>query len=113
MNRSYLNVLIMDGNSMVQVNASRFLHWRVNRVQLNEGVPSFAVKEQQGHIWIFGAPNTTPNHDPFSFPHFEDGAYSHVHFQADFFDGTLHANLEKYFGCPAYRILAQRAFSGC
>lgn len=74
-------------------------------------VPSFAVKELQGHIWIFGAPNTTPNHEPFSFPHFEDSAYSHVHFQADF-DGTLHANLENILDVPHTAFLHKGLFRG-
>ena len=73
-------------------------------------VPSFATREQQGHIWIFGEPNATPNHEPFSFPHFEDSAYSHIHFQSDF-DGTLHANLENILDVPHTAFLHKGTLS--
>ena len=74
-------------------------------------VPSFATREQQGHIWIFGEPNATPNHEPFSFPHFEDSAYSHIPFQSDF-HGTLHANLENILDVPHTAFLHKGLFRG-
>ncbi len=74
-------------------------------------VPSFAVRERQGHIWIFGESNAVPNHEPFSFPHFEDSAYSHIPFQSDF-DGTLHANLENILDVPHTAFLHKGLFRG-
>ncbi len=74
-------------------------------------VPSFETREQQGHIWIFGQPNTKPNHEPFSFPHHDDPAYTQVPFQADF-AGTLHANLENILDVPHTAFLHKGLFRG-
>ena len=77
----------------------------------NRVVPSFQTREQQGHVWIFGEPNSVPNHDPFVFPHYEDSAYSQIQFQADF-QGTLHANLENILDVPHTAFLHKGLFRG-
>jgi len=74
-------------------------------------VPSFATCEQQGHIWIFAKANTEPNHPPFSFPHYQDSAYSHIPFQATF-QGTMHANLENILDVPHTAFLHKGLFRG-
>lgn len=74
-------------------------------------VPSFPIREQQGHIWIFGDAEVTPNHDPFLFPHYDDADYSHIPFQAEF-DGSLHANLENILDVPHTAFLHKGLFRG-
>ena len=74
-------------------------------------VSTFTTREKQGHIWIFGQPDSQPNHEPFSFPHYDDSNYSQILFEADF-DGTLHANLENILDVPHTAFLHKGLFRG-
>jgi len=40
--------------------------------------PSFAVRELDGFVWVYGEPDSDPLRDPFRFPHSDDKRYAHV-----------------------------------
>ena len=72
-------------------------------------VPSYPVREQQGHIWVYTDTHSKPNHLPYSFPHFDDPKYRHIYYQADF-DATIHATAENILDVPHTAFLHSGLF---
>jgi phenylpropionate dioxygenase-like ring-hydroxylating dioxygenase large terminal subunit len=74
-------------------------------------VPSYAVTESQGYLWVYTQPDVTPHGAPFLFPFFEDKSYIHVAYQADF-DASLHAVAENILDVPHTAFLHKGLFRG-
>lgn len=74
-------------------------------------VPTYAVVEQQGFVWIYGRAETAPEVQPFVFPAQDDPRYSSVDYHADF-EGTLHATLENILDVPHTAYLHRGLFRG-
>ena len=74
-------------------------------------VPSFPVRELQGHIWIFTSTESAPNHEPFLFPKMEDAGYTTIMYQADF-NGSIHATAENILDVPHTAFLHKGLFRG-
>jgi len=73
-------------------------------------VPSRAVCEQQGVIWVF-AGTDTPRSEPFRFPHLEDARYTTV--TADMrVEATLLSTLENQLDVPHTAFLHRGLFRG-
>ena len=43
-------------------------------------VPSFASREQQGYVWVWGRPDAEPTSEPFVFPHVGERRYALVRY---------------------------------
>lgn len=74
-------------------------------------VPSFATREQQGFIWVYGRSDVEPTTAPFMFPHVDDPGYATVRYESTS-PGTLHANLENILDVPHTAYLHRGLFRG-
>ena len=74
-------------------------------------VPSYAVVESQGYLWVYTQSDVPPHGAPFLFPYFEDKSYIHVAYQADF-DASLHAVAENILDVPHTAFLHKGLFRG-
>ena len=74
-------------------------------------IPSFPVREQQDHVWIFSSFKEEPNHEPFSFPNKEDSNYTSILYQAEF-DASIHASAENILDVPHTAFLHKGLFRG-
>lgn len=61
--------------------------------------PAYAVREQQGVVWVWGEAGGTPDHDPFSFQLVDDARYTVVT-RALQADGSVHAVAENALDVP-------------
>lgn len=63
------------------------------------GVPSFAARESQGFVWVYGREDTTPQNEPYVFPHANERGYTSV---SDVLDvrASLHAVAENALDVP-------------
>ncbi len=60
---------------------------------------AFAVREQDGFIWVYSTPDVVPAREPFRFPHLEDSRYSTVR-RSFLTAGTVHAGVENALDVP-------------
>lgn len=74
-------------------------------------VPSYAVREQQGYVWIYANPDVEPKVEPYSFPMMDDPRYSTVQYDSGF-EATLHATLENILDVPHTAFLHRGLFRG-
>ncbi|MGH7856620.1 MAG: Rieske 2Fe-2S domain-containing protein, partial [Candidatus Binatia bacterium] len=74
-------------------------------------VPAHAVAEQQGFVWVFGAPGRPPEGAPFRFPCLGEEGYTSVHFEYEV-DATLLATLENMLDVPHTAFLHRGLFRG-
>lgn len=74
-------------------------------------IPSYHVCEQQDHVWIYGDPNSVPNHRPYLFPHYTDPKYTNITYQSDFV-GSVYANVENILDVPHTAFLHKGLFRG-
>lgn len=77
----------------------------------SHAVPAHSVRESQGYVWVYGAPNQLPHGDPYLFPHLDDRSYIHVRYQADF-DANIHATAENILDVPHTAFLHKGLFRG-
>jgi phenylpropionate dioxygenase-like ring-hydroxylating dioxygenase large terminal subunit len=62
-------------------------------------VESYAAREQDGFVWVYGAAGKEPERDPYRFPFQDDPRY--VHAGADIvLEGTVHAAAENALDVP-------------
>jgi phenylpropionate dioxygenase-like ring-hydroxylating dioxygenase large terminal subunit len=63
------------------------------------GVASFAARESQGFVWVYGRENTTPQVEPYVFPHAGERGYTSA---SDVLDvrASLHAVAENALDVP-------------
>jgi len=73
--------------------------------------PSFAVREQDGFVWVWATPNSEPTAEPFALPDFRAEGYTVVR-RAVVFPGTLHATLENALDVPHTAFLHSGLFRG-
>jgi nitrite reductase/ring-hydroxylating ferredoxin subunit len=73
-------------------------------------VPAFAAREQDGFVWVFGAPNETPTRAPFAIPAPGEGA-TVVRRTVDM-EGPLLAVLENALDVPHTAFLHKGLFRG-
>jgi len=62
-------------------------------------VPGFAVREQDGFVWLWATPDATPVGEPFRFPHLDARGYTHVR-RSNEVESTLHAMIENTLDVP-------------
>ncbi|MGH7823068.1 MAG: Rieske 2Fe-2S domain-containing protein, partial [Candidatus Binatia bacterium] len=74
-------------------------------------VLAYAVREQQGFVWVFGAPAVSPGAEPFRFPFLAAPGYTSVHFEYEV-EATLHATLENMLDVPHTAFLHRGLFRG-
>ncbi len=72
---------------------------------------AFETREQQGLIWVWGAPNALPTTDPPSFPHVGEAGY-HTVYDVVEAQGTLHAAAENALDVPHTSFLHRGLFRG-
>lgn len=60
---------------------------------------AFAVREQQGYVWVYATPDTQPIREPFRFPLLDDKRYTVVRQQMAV-EATLHATAENALDVP-------------
>ena len=74
-------------------------------------MPNFAVREQQGFVWVWAQPDDAPVREPFCFPYLDDPDYHS--FRVDYrANGTLHATLENMLDVPHTAFLHRGLFRG-
>ena len=63
------------------------------------GVASFAARDSQGFVWVYGRENVVPAHEPFQFPHVGERGYTSA---SDVLDvrASLHATAENALDVP-------------
>ncbi len=74
-------------------------------------VASFAVREQQGWIWVFLAPDTEPDREPFHIPYLDEPGYDTVSRTVSA-PGTMHATIENALDVPHTAYLHAGLFRG-
>lgn len=62
-------------------------------------VPAFAVREQDGFIWVYATPEVEPQREPFRFPFIGDKNYTTVR-QTVAAEGSIHAVAENALDVP-------------
>lgn len=62
-------------------------------------VPSYAAREQDGHVWIYGKPDSEPTREPYRFPFYDDERYTQVGHQI-VLEGSIHAAAENALDVP-------------
>ncbi len=73
--------------------------------------PSFAVREQQGYVWVWATPDQEPTREPYSFPFQDDPRYIHVPYSVTL-EGTLFNVLENALDVPHTAFLHRGLFRG-
>jgi phenylpropionate dioxygenase-like ring-hydroxylating dioxygenase large terminal subunit len=74
-------------------------------------VDRFPIVEQQGYVWIYADPSSTPETEPFRFPELENREFDSVRHDA-VFHATLHASLENILDVPHTAFLHRGLFRG-
>lgn len=72
-------------------------------------VPRFAVREQQGFVWVYLPPEQEPDRAPFVFPYLDTPGYSTVRHHTEV-EATLHATLENILDVPHTAFLHRGLF---
>lgn len=72
---------------------------------------AFAVREQQGYVWVFANPDLGPGVEPFDIPLYDDPRYTLVH-QLVEAPGTMHATIENALDVPHTSFLHKGLFRG-
>lgn len=62
-------------------------------------VAAHAAREQDGYIWVYATPDTTPTTDPYRFPHLGEAGWHSVHDVVEA-EATLHAVAENALDVP-------------
>lgn len=62
-------------------------------------VPAFAVREQDGFVWIYATPDEQPAREPFRFPLLDDKTYTTVRHEVQA-AGSIHAVAENALDVP-------------
>lgn len=75
------------------------------------GATSYAVREQQGYVWVYANPSHEPTTGPYHIPHLDDRRYTHAYRQAEA-EGTLHATIENALDVPHTSFLHRGLFRG-
>ncbi|MDC0748852.1 aromatic ring-hydroxylating dioxygenase subunit alpha [Polyangium mundeleinium] len=70
--------------------------------------PSYAAREQDGFVWVYGAPNETPKTEPYRFPALGAG-YTSVRRRVES-ESTMHAALENALDVPHTQYLHSGLF---
>ncbi len=63
------------------------------------GVPSHAVREAQGFVWVASRPGTTPAAEPLAFPHLGEAGWTSFTMKTRF-DADVSTCLENFLDCP-------------
>ncbi len=74
-------------------------------------VPSHAVREQDGYVWVWATPDDEPTHDPFRPKVAGQPGYTMVRRVVEF-DATLHATVENALDVPHTAFLHAGLFRG-
>jgi phenylpropionate dioxygenase-like ring-hydroxylating dioxygenase large terminal subunit len=74
-------------------------------------VPSHAVREQDGYVWVWGEPDTEPTRDPFRPKTADLTGFTVVRRTVDF-EATLHATIENALDVPHTAFLHRGLFRG-
>ena len=74
-------------------------------------VKRFLTLEQDGFVWVFMAPETSPRVEPFALPHLTDRRYTTVRYSITV-PATLHATLENILDVPHTAFLHRGLFRG-
>ncbi len=74
-------------------------------------VPSHAVREQDGWVWVWGEPDAEPTRDPFRPKVADRKGYTIVRRVVDF-EATLHATIENALDVPHTAFLHRGLFRG-
>jgi phenylpropionate dioxygenase-like ring-hydroxylating dioxygenase large terminal subunit len=77
----------------------------------HRGVTSYPVREQDGFVWVWMAPDQPPDREPFRFPHLDDPRYTHV-WEEQVAEGTLYSTLENALDVPHTAFLHKGLFRG-
>ncbi len=67
-------------------------------IPTNARVPSFPVKEQDGHVWLWPG-DAAPIGSPFAFPHHDEPGWTTFHMRTRF-ESNVEACLENFLDCP-------------
>jgi nitrite reductase/ring-hydroxylating ferredoxin subunit len=73
--------------------------------------PSFAVREQDGFVWVWAEPDDEPTEDPYKLPIGDGRGYTIVRRMVEF-PGSLHATLENALDVPHTAFLHRGLFRG-
>ncbi len=74
-------------------------------------VPAFAVREQDGFVWVCPAMDAEPSYEPMRVPYRADDRYGHVRREVEV-EGTLHATVENALDVPHTAYLHRGLFRG-
>ncbi|WP_436794335.1 Rieske 2Fe-2S domain-containing protein [Actinospongicola halichondriae] len=77
----------------------------------NRAVPSFAVTESDGFVWIWGEPGGEPAGRPFALPALDDRRVGRTVFVCDV-ESTMHASIENALDVPHTAFLHGGIFRG-
>lgn len=77
----------------------------------NRSVPSFAVTESDGFVWIWGEPGVEPSGRPFALPQLTDRKVGRTVFVCDV-ESTMHASLENALDVPHTAFVHGDIFRG-
>ena len=69
------------------------------RLPASVRVPSFAVRERDGYLWVWGTENAEPSTEPFAFPHQDEPGWTHFRMKTRFAAG-VEACIENFLDCP-------------
>lgn len=72
-------------------------------------VPSFATREHDGWVWVYGTPDAEPEREPYRLPFHDDDRYTTIH-QALDMEGSLHATAENALDVPHTAFLHRGLF---
>ena len=77
----------------------------------SRAVKSYAIRELDGYVWIWGNPDTEPEGEPFRLPKLREAGYTTVRrvVQAE---GSLHATIENALDVPHTAFLHRGLFRG-
>lgn len=74
-------------------------------------VTAFAVREQDGFVWVYGTPDSEPDRSPFTLPLMSDGGYTTVVREVAV-DASVHATAENALDVPHTAYLHKGLFRG-
>ncbi len=74
-------------------------------------VEAYPTREQDGFVWVFMAPDTEPQVEPFALPCLTDARYTTVRYAVTV-PATLHATLENILDVPHTAFLHRGLFRG-
>jgi phenylpropionate dioxygenase-like ring-hydroxylating dioxygenase large terminal subunit len=74
-------------------------------------VPTFAIREHQGLMWIYARPDVEPDKEPFLLQHVDDSDYMRIDYSGEF-EATLYSTLENILDVPHTAFLHRGLFRG-